>query len=337
MPDGDVAKPDVIERMSDRVFEAVRLYVGKRIDELIAAAPAAARGERGIKGDRGKTGLKGERGLQGHPGKPGEPGPKGDRGDPGPPGPQSDPQSLLINDAGELVAVDASGEAKTLGVVRGNRGASVMDASIDDSGQLVLRMSDGRNINAGTVRGAPGKDAISKPGLPGRDATEVRVLPAIDASRSYPEGTYAAYRGGEIRAERETDPIDDGDILKAGWRVAREGIAEESEQELDEGRVLERTTIYTSGRVFRRRTPTRSMIYRGAWAEREYQIGDTVTFHGSLFHCQAPTRAQPETSSDWKLAAKRGRDGNDSKRDQSPERPIVRIGSNNRGEDSNAT
>ncbi len=241
------------------------------------------------------------------------------------------PSSFVLDEAGELVAVYPDGTTKTVGVVRGKdgiRGASIMDGHVDDSGQLVLRMSDGRIINAGAVHGKDGAGAEGKPGAPGRDANEIRVLPAIDESKSYPEGTTALYRGGMIRAERTTEPIA-GDLLKAGWRVALEGIAEESEQELEDGRIIERTTVYTSGRVFIRRISSRAMIYRGTWKDDDFSCGDTVTWDGSLWHCERDTKARPgglDNNGDWKLCAKRGAPGKDGQTIKGEQGPTGRPG-----------
>lgn len=57
-------------------------------------------------------------------------------------------------------------------------------------------------------------------------------------------------------------------------------------------------------------------VYR---SETEYQKGDAVTYAGSLFIAQKdkPGGKSPETSSDWRLSVKRGRDGKDGK-DGSP-------------------
>lgn len=58
------------------------------------------------------------------------------------------------------------------------------------------------------------------------------------------------------------------------------------------------------------------MIYRGVHAEAEtYVRGDTVTWGGSLWHCDGETTDRPgEGSKAWTLAAKRGRDGKDGPR-----------------------
>jgi hypothetical protein len=57
-----------------------------------------------------------------------------------------------------------------------------------------------------------------------------------------------------------------------------------------------------------------TMIYRGVFKEGEqYEKGDTVTWGGSIWHCDEPTTEKPEASKAWRLAVKRGRDGKDGK------------------------
>lgn len=53
-----------------------------------------------------------------------------------------------------------------------------------------------------------------------------------------------------------------------------------------------------------------TMIYRGVFRDGDaYERGDTVTWAGSLWHCNIPTKDRPGESSDaWTLAVKRGRD-----------------------------
>lgn len=56
-----------------------------------------------------------------------------------------------------------------------------------------------------------------------------------------------------------------------------------------------------------------AMIYRGVFRDGEtYARGDTVTWAGSLWHCDGETSERPgDLSKAWTLAAKRGRDGKD--------------------------
>lgn len=55
------------------------------------------------------------------------------------------------------------------------------------------------------------------------------------------------------------------------------------------------------------------VVYRGVFKDGdEYDRGDMVTWGGSLWHCDTPTKDKPGTES-WTLAAKKGRDGKDAK------------------------
>jgi integrin beta 3 len=57
------------------------------------------------------------------------------------------------------------------------------------------------------------------------------------------------------------------------------------------------------------------MIYRGAWSADEcYGQGDTVTWGGSTWHCNAATAAQPDEGvAGWTRQVRRGRDGKNGK------------------------
>ncbi|EFA2258665.1 phage portal protein, partial [Escherichia coli] len=58
------------------------------------------------------------------------------------------------------------------------------------------------------------------------------------------------------------------------------------------------------------------MLYRGVFRAGEtYHPGDTVTWGGSLWHCNSMTGDKPGEahSSAWTLAAKRGRDAGGGK------------------------
>ena len=58
------------------------------------------------------------------------------------------------------------------------------------------------------------------------------------------------------------------------------------------------------------------MIYRGVYRDGErYHRGDTVTFAGSLWHCDATTEDKPDDAlkSWWTRAVRRGRDGKNGK------------------------
>lgn len=56
-----------------------------------------------------------------------------------------------------------------------------------------------------------------------------------------------------------------------------------------------------------------TMLYRGVFKEgSRYERGDTVTWGGSLWHCDEPTTSKPGDEH-WTLASKKGRDGKDAK------------------------
>jgi len=67
------------------------------------------------------------------------------------------------------------------------------------------------------------------------------------------------------------------------------------------------------------------MIYRGVFKEGEtYQRGDTVTWGGSLWHCDADTTDKPDgQQKHWTIAVRRGRDGKDGVlKAEKPKEPI---------------
>jgi hypothetical protein len=55
-------------------------------------------------------------------------------------------------------------------------------------------------------------------------------------------------------------------------------------------------------------------IYRQVWTDgRTYELGDSVTWAGSEWHCHTTTTTKPgDGSKAWTLKVKRGRDGKDS-------------------------
>jgi len=287
-------------------------------------------GADGINGADGAPGLDGEPGKDGRDGVDGKDGADGKDGVDGEPADMDlvqefvdgavekavgelplQPLQWTVNGDGELVAMFADGTTREIGIVKGRdgeRGASVMDGKFDGDGALLLRLSDGRIVNCGVGRGEPGKDGEpGATGRAGRDAHELQILPGIDESRSYTSGVVARWRGGLIRAERETSPVVDGDIIAAGWSVILEGIADEFET--IDGRMIVRTTVYTGGRRFNREFKHVMPVYVGVWKDGEfYDEGDCVTFAGSMFIAQTDTTAKPEDGQDWKLCVKRGRD-----------------------------
>lgn len=63
---------------------------------------------------------------------------------------------------------------------------------------------------------------------------------------------------------------------------------------------------------------------RGPFKEgSSYETGDLVSFGGSMFIAQRDTTTKPETSADWRLCVKRGRDGRDGKDGKQGERGLA--------------
>ncbi|CAM3407507.1 hypothetical protein BS639_17965 [Rouxiella silvae] len=143
-------------------------------------------------------------------------------------------------------------------------------------------------------------------GADGKDALQLEVLPGINEEKSYPRGTYALFKGGLWRAYQKTMGL-------SGWECVVSGVhsidvIQNAQREfsinlsLSDGVMVEKTFS----------VPV--LIYRGVFKNGEgYQPGDTVTWGGSLWHCDDETADKPGEigSKGWTLAAKRGRDGKD--------------------------
>lgn len=72
------------------------------------------------------------------------------------------------------------------------------------------------------------------------------------------------------------------------------------------------------------------MIYQGVFMDgKTYRRGDTVTWGGSLWHCDSETDDKPDGTGggkSWRLAAKRGRDGKDGILKDPPKGGPVKVG-----------
>ncbi|CZX68956.1 phage gp6-like head-tail connector protein [Enterobacter hormaechei] len=147
----------------------------------------------------------------------------------------------------------------------------------------------------------PGKD-----GADGRDALALEILPFIDEEKSYPRGSYATHNGGLWRAYEKTHGM-------RGWECLVDGVAGIDIQQ-SEQRCFTLKVNRTSGTSETKSFDVPVMIYQGVFkAGQEYLPGDTVTWGGSLWHCDERTQDKPGEagSKGWTLAAKRGRDGRD--------------------------
>lgn len=260
-------------------------------------------GEKGVDGAAGAPGAAGEPGAAGPAGEPGPPGAKGDPGEPGPVGPPGPP--------GERGADGAPGEKGEPGSpgAAGERGEKGDPGERGDPGPAGI---DGVPGPAGPrgERGEKGAD-----GEAGRDAIEIEIADGIAPTRRYARGTYAAIRGGVVRAVRNTDLLPDGGELEAaGWRTVWRGIDPDGcGLELgDDGRTVTLVLRMTDGDAIRKSVRMATVIYRGIWGDdAEYGRGDAVTRSGSVWILMADAqRGKPgDEGSGWQLSVKAGRDG----------------------------
>lgn len=135
----------------------------------------------------------------------------------------------------------------------------------------------------------------------GRDAAALEIMPAIDTDKSYPRGTWAKHAGGLWWAFQQTSGM-------RGWECQVEGI--KSITPTVSGKTMGVTVVTSSGDEVRAEAFVPVQVYRGVWADGEFEQGDTATWAGSLWHCnQTGTKAKPgDGSTDWTLAVKKGRD-----------------------------
>lgn len=141
----------------------------------------------------------------------------------------------------------------------------------------------------------------------GRDALDLVILPEIDATRVHPRGTYARHLGGLWRSFETTAGL-------KGWECIVNGVQAIEYEQSEDGRVIGFCAKMSDGSAARTAVSIPAMVYRGIWTDGEFAHGDTVTFGGSLWHCDEPTRDKPGApgSKGWTLAAKKGRDGKDT-------------------------
>jgi hypothetical protein len=142
---------------------------------------------------------------------------------------------------------------------------------------------------------------VPEDGKDGKDALEIDILPRIDAEKSYPRGTWATHNGGVWRAHATTEGM-------RGWECVMDGVNKAYREQIDVRNFADVVEM-ASGKVFKHVFAVPAMIYKGIWKEGFYQQGDTVTWGGSLWHCDADTDTKPgDTSKHWTLCAKKGRD-----------------------------
>ncbi|EOG6844415.1 phage gp6-like head-tail connector protein, partial [Klebsiella oxytoca] len=166
---------------------------------------------------------------------------------------------------------------------------------------------DGKDYDPAVLKQAV-DDAVAAlpPAQDGRDALQLEIQPFIDEGKSYPRGSYATHNGGLWRAYEKTHGM-------RGWECIVDGVSD-VDISMNGQRNFTVTVNRASGTSDKKAFDIPAMVYRGVFKSGdEYLPGDTVTWGGSLWHCDEQTQDKPgETGSKgWTLAAKRGRDGRD--------------------------
>jgi len=163
-------------------------------------------------------------------------------------------------------------------------------------------------------RGLPGENGRDgrdgQDGAPGRDALQLDVLDAIDGTRCYRRGTFAYHDGGLVCSFRNTDPLidRDGELERAGWAVVVRGVASIDFVEVD-ARTVREVHHMTDGRSYEYVKRYAELRPRGQWKQGEFQKFDVVMHGDSSYWAERDTDGQPGISPDWKLFARKGRDG----------------------------
>lgn len=230
----------------------------------------------GVKGDPGADGAAGRDGVDGKDAAPGQRGEDGREGSPG-----------LDGAPGERGEKGEAGE-------KGERGEPGLAGEQGLPGE---RGADGEKGNAGEA----GKD-----GEDGRDALDLDVLSMIDETKRYRRGTFASHKGGLWRAVRTTEGMD-------GWECIVNGVNSVDLVQGEEAKTYALKVEMSDGATVGTSFALPVMIYRGVFREGdEFTPGDTVTWGGSLWHCNETTKDKPNDGTKaWTLAAKKGRDGRD--------------------------
>ncbi|ENG5319697.1 phage portal protein, partial [Escherichia coli] len=217
-----------------------------------------------------------------------------------------DPEVLkqAVNDAVGRIPVPADGKSITPDDVR-----PMLEQMVKEAVSHIPVPRDGRDYDPDVLRKAV-LEAVNALPAPqdGRDATALEVLPAIDDQKSFPRGTYATHLGGLWRAYEKTHGM-------RGWECLVDGVADIDVSMTGE-RLFSVVIRQSSGQCTEKTFSLPVMLYRGVFRAGEtYHPGDTVTWGGSLWHCNSMTADKPGDAhaSGWTLAAKRGRDAGGGK------------------------
>jgi hypothetical protein len=189
-----------------------------------------------------------------------------------------DGTSVTVDDVAQLISSEVEKRVSQLPLPKdGKDGLDVKEMFRAEGGKLVAVMSDGTTRDLGVFVGKDGQDADMA-------AIEKSIAEKVDAIPRPKDG-----KDGFSLKHFDAELMDDGRTVVLKFQDGS-----------DTGYSVE--------------LGIPAMIYRGVFKEGQaYEKGDTVTWGGSLWHCdEAVTTSKPDgAEKHWTLAAKKGRDGRD--------------------------
>ena len=208
----------------------------------------------------------------------------------------TDGKSVSVDEVAPLITAEVERAVSSIPVPKdGAPGRDGLDGpSADDIAHLVRQ--------AVAAIPAPRDGADGKDGRDGADVTGSFLDQEGNLVLTLSNG--AAKNVGRV-VGRDGAPGKDGAPGRDGF-----GLKDFDADLMDDGRTVRLKFDDGSDISFAVELGFPTMIYRGVYREGEYQKGDTVTYGGSLWHCnQDGTTQKPDDGSKaWTLAAKRGRD-----------------------------
>jgi hypothetical protein len=303
-------QPDVLDAIAETIAETVKAQHAPVLERLKALedrapvpGPEGPPGPPGPMGEPGPSGSMGERGL---PGDKGDKGDTGERGDIGPAGPQG---VEGLKGADGLNGKDA--DIETVVTLAVEKALSLV-------GDLIEKAATDRAMAMVELAVTKAIDALPKPkdGRDGRDGVGiVETLVTEDGNLAVTLSDGVVKMAGRVKGDAGRDGLP-GRTGPAG-KDGLDGMDGLGFDDVDAQPISERAFEITFSRGERKKSfeiPLAGFIDRGVWADGgSYKKGDGVTWGGSFFIAQKDTTSKPETSPDWRLAVKRGRDGREGK------------------------
>lgn len=222
--------------------------------------------------------------------KPALPGPQGD---PGPPGKDANrPSAEEIHHAVDV-------HLKLHPPAKGEPGKDAPPVEVTQIAESV----------AAYIKANPPKDGDSIKGDPGPAGRGIAEA-LIDADG----GLVVTFTDGAVKSVGRVKGIDgkNADPIKGDpGKDGADALGVKDFEVLHDGGRVFTLRWANEDRVEERTFTVPAILDCGVWTEKEYEKGDAVSFGGSIFIAQSKTKTKPETGPEWRLAVKRGRDGND--------------------------